>query len=59
VEAARGTAFMLDDGSGIRIVRIGDAIGNDYRVEKFQGGQLVFRYRPMNVLQTLAVGNPS
>lgn len=52
----KGTAFMLTEGERVLVVNVGDSIGSDYRVEKYEKGQLLFRYRPMNIRQALAVG---
>lgn len=51
-----GASFMLDDGQRVIIVGVGDTIGGKYRLEKYEAGQLLFRYRPMNVRQALAIG---
>lgn len=56
VEAERGPAYLLADGARVVVVGVGDSIGKNYRVEKYQNGQLLFRYRPMNLRQTLDVG---
>jgi hypothetical protein len=57
-EPDKKAAFMLADGAQVVVVRVGDAIGASYRVEKYEAGQLLIRYRPMNLRQTLAVGDP-
>lgn len=56
VEADRRPAYLLADGARVVVARVGDPIGADYRVEKYQNGQLLFRYRPMNLRQALDVG---
>lgn len=56
VDADRGAAYLLDDGSRVIVVGVGDSIGKNYRVEKYENGRLLFRYRPMNVRQALDVG---
>lgn len=55
----KGIAFMLAQGERVLVVSVGDSIGSDYQVEKYEKGQLLFRYRPMNISQTLAVGDHS
>ena len=59
VEPGKGTTFTLTDGERILVVRVGDSIGKDYRIEKYARGQLLFRYRPMNIRQTLDIGGPT
>lgn len=59
VEPGKKVAFMLTDGNRVFVVSVGDAIGSDYRVESFENEQLVLRYRPMNVRQSIAVGSDS
>lgn len=56
VDADREPAYLLDDGSRVIVVAVGDLIGKNYRVEKYENGRLLFRYRPMNVRQALDVG---
>lgn len=56
VDADRGPAYLLDNGSRVVVVAVGDLIGKNYRVEKYENGRLLFRYRPMNVRQALDVG---
>ncbi|MDP1524972.1 MAG: hypothetical protein Q8M20_04130 [Rhodocyclaceae bacterium] len=56
VDAERGAAYLLADGARVVVVGVGDRIGKDYRVEKYEKGQLLFRYRPMNLRQALDVG---
>lgn len=56
VEADRGPAYLLAEGARVFVVGVGDPVGKDYRVEKYENGQLLFRYRPMNLRQALDVG---
>lgn len=56
VEADRRPAYLLADESRVVVVRVGDLIGKNYRVEKYENGRLLFRYRPMNLRQALDVG---
>jgi hypothetical protein len=58
VEPGQAPVFLLVDGDRVRPVKVGQRIGDAYRLEKFEGGQLYFRYRPMNVVQSLPVGGP-
>lgn len=55
-EPGKATVFLLAEGERVLDARIGDRIGSQYRVEKLEAGQLVFRYRPMNLRQSLAIG---
>lgn len=57
VEPGAAQVFLLTEDDDVLAVRIGDRIGNSYRVEKVEKGQLVFRYRPLNTRQTLALGD--
>lgn len=59
VEPGQATVFLLAEAESVHAVSVGDSIGDTYRIEKLEGGKLVFRYRPMNVRQTLAVGDAS
>ncbi len=56
VDADRGPAYLLADGARVVVVGVGDLIGKNYRVEKYENGRLLFRYRPLNLRQTLDVG---
>ncbi len=49
--------FLLVQGDRVLPVKLGDRVGGHYRLEKFEGGQLYFRYQPMNVVQTLPAGS--
>lgn len=53
------TAFMLVRRDQVISVRVGDTIDALYHLEKFEGGQLHFMYRPLNIRQTLFVGTGS
>lgn len=59
VEPGKKVAFMLADDKRVFVVGVGDAIGSDYRIESFENEQLVLRYRPMNVRQSIDVGSNS
>jgi hypothetical protein len=56
VEPGKGVAFLLAQGDQVLSVRVGDSIDATYRVEKYEGGQLYFLYRPMKIRQSLPVG---
>ena len=56
-EPGKPPVFLLLQDDRVVPVKLGDRIGGAYRLEKLEGGQLFFRYRPMNAVQTLAVGN--
>ena len=58
-EPAKAPVFMLAAGERVLAVSVGDSIGADYRLEKYENGQLQFLYRPMNVRQSLPAGNRS
>ena len=59
VEPGKPTAFLLANGEKTIVAQVGDALGRDYRVEKYENGQLHFRYLPLNSRQSLNVGQPS
>lgn len=57
-EDARGDTFLLADADSVKPTLVGTDIDARYRLEKFEGGQLYFLYRPLNQIQTLFVGTP-
>lgn len=57
-DGPEGQAFVLAQGDRVLNVSPGTTIDERYRLEKFEGGQLHFLYLPLNLRQTLAVGNP-
>lgn len=57
-DGPEGRAFVLAQGDRVINVAPGTTIDERYRLEKFEGGQLHFLYLPLNLRQTLAVGNP-
>lgn len=57
-EPGKAPVFLLVQGERVLPVTPGQRIGAAYRLEKFEGGKLYFRYRPMNLVQTLPVGGP-
>lgn len=52
----KGVAYMLARDDQVIVAGVGDSIGKDYRIEKFEKGQLLIRYRPMNIRQSLPIG---
>jgi hypothetical protein len=51
------TVFFLTRGDRVFDVHVGDTIDNTYSVDSFVNGQLTFTYKPLNIKQTLAVGD--
>lgn len=56
VEPGKGTAFLLARGDRVVSVGVGDAIDENYLVEKYEGGRLYFVYRPLKARQSISVG---
>lgn len=57
VEPGKAPAFMLVGAGGeVLAARVGDTLQGDYLLEQYTGGNLTFLYRPMNIRQTLAIG---
>ncbi|HEX8989667.1 MAG TPA: hypothetical protein VF816_17045 [Rhodocyclaceae bacterium] len=56
-EPGKPQVFLLVEGDHVVSARLGQPVGGAYRLEKFEGGQLFFRYRPMNQVQTLPTGS--
>lgn len=48
--------FLGHQGKHI-IAKLGDVINGTYNVEEIAGGQMVFRYIPLNERQTLSIGS--
>lgn len=59
VEPGKGAAFLLTQGDRILSVRVGNSIDGTYQVDKYEGGQLYFLYRPMKIRQSLPIGGES
>lgn len=57
VDADRPASFVLSRGNEIITVRVGDRIEPAYLVDKFDGTQLHLVYLPLNIRQTIFVGN--
>jgi len=59
IDPGKPTAYLLARGDKTLVVSVGTTIDNTYRLEKFENGRLLFRYRPMNIRQTLEIGGNS
>ena len=57
VDAGQAPSFILTRGTEMITVRIGDRIEPAYLVDKFDGAQLHLVYLPLNIRQTIFVGN--
>jgi hypothetical protein len=56
-ESATRAIWYLSQGEHLVVVATGDVIDATYKVEGFANGQLRFRYLPLDVQQTLAIGD--
>ena len=54
-ESPKRTVWYLTQGENLIVVTTGDVIDATYKVEEFSGGQLHFRYLPLDARQTLAI----
>jgi hypothetical protein len=52
------TVYFVTRDDRVYDVKPGSAIDSLYSVESVEGGQLVFLYKPLNVRQQLATGDP-
>ena len=52
----KGKVFLLAYRDLVLPVAVGKDIDETYRLEKYEGGQLHFLYRPLNQMQTMFVG---
>ena len=51
--------FFLTHGDRVYNVRVGDILDNNYSVDSFSNGQLIFTYKPLEIKQQLSVeGQP-
>jgi hypothetical protein len=51
--------FFLTHGDRVYNVRVGDTLDNNYIVDSFSNGQLIFTYKPLDIKQQLSVeGQP-
>lgn len=57
VDAGQAPSFILTRGTEMITVKVGDRIEPAYRVDKFDGTQLHLLYLPLNIRQTIFVGN--
>lgn len=55
-EQAGKTVVFLQQNEFNHVVRVGDTIGDTYKVESLEGSILTLRYLPMNQTQTLDLG---
>ena len=53
------TAFLLTYGDKVLTVRLGNWIDATYRVDRYENGQLYFFYQPMQIQQSLFIGDPA
>ena len=51
------TVFFFTRGDRVFDVHVGDTIDNIYSVDRFANGQLTLTYKPLNIQQTLPVGD--
>ncbi|MFH1870217.1 MAG: hypothetical protein ABIK82_03310 [Pseudomonadota bacterium] len=56
-DPGQAPSFILSRGAEMITVRVGDRIEPAYLVDKFDGTQLHLVYVPMNIRQTIFVGN--
>lgn len=52
-------AVFVQHGERNLVVRVGDTIAGQYKVERFEGGSLILRYLPLGQEQSLEVGGSS
>jgi hypothetical protein len=58
IEDVNGSAVFLLDGSHVRMVRVGDLIGSNYRLDRINSGEVVLTYLPLNLSQKLNRHSP-
>jgi len=51
------TVYFLTRGDRVFDVHVGDTIDNTYSVDSAANGQLTLTYKPLNIQQTLAIGD--
>ena len=51
------TVYFLTRGDRVFDVHVGDTIDNTYSVDRVANGQLTLTYKPLNIQQTLSVGD--
>ena len=54
-----GKVFFLRYGGQSFVIRVGDTLLEQYRVEAIEGDKLILRYLPLNQLQSLELGTTS
>jgi hypothetical protein len=57
-EEAGVAAIFLASSDQSFVARVGDAVGENYRLEGIRDTELTLRYLPLNLLQTLKIGEP-
>jgi hypothetical protein len=55
--AGEGTVYFLIRGDRVFDVHVGDTIDNTYSVDGAANGQLTLTYTPLNIQQSLAIGD--
>ncbi len=58
-EPGRKLAFLLAKGNRVVSVSVGEVIDGTYLVEKHEGTQLYFIYKPLKIRQSISVGHES
>jgi len=56
-EGSNSTVYFLTRGDRVYDVKPGDTLDQIYSVDAVENGQLVFTYKPLNIRQTLPVGD--
>ncbi|HJV26888.1 MAG TPA: hypothetical protein VJ673_14465 [Aromatoleum sp.] len=58
IEDAQGKAVFLLDGNQVRLVREGEKLGSQYRVERITSTNIEMTYLPLGLKQTLSRQSP-
>lgn len=58
IDDEHGKAVFLLDGSQVRMVRAGEQIADDYRLDRITPAGVEFTYLPLNTKQTLSLRTP-
>jgi hypothetical protein len=58
-EGSKHLVIFLVKGNQVYTVRVGDVIDDTYKAEGVSGGKLTLTYLPLNIQQTLTVGDDS
>lgn len=56
-DPGKSDTFLFAYADSVRSASVGQDVDKNYRLEKFENGQLYFLYRPLNRHQTLSVGS--